>query len=115
MGNLQTCIRNDHNFNQYTFVLSNIFILLIVSIVSVVVPFVECFGFELMCCLRFMCVFIFLLKFEYLSGRLLGKKLLTRLNCRFSFFPTSVFGVGISFWFGLVLIIAYSYLIFQSK
>ena len=39
---------------------------------SVVVLVVLCFGVEFLCCLSLMCVFIFLVQFGLLSGRLLG-------------------------------------------
>ena len=37
---------------------------------------VVCLGFEFFCCLHLMCVFIFLVRFGYLSDHMLGKKLL---------------------------------------
>ena len=42
-----------------------------------------CFGVEFLCCLRLMCVFIFLVKFGQLSGLLLRKYVLTRPKISF--------------------------------
>ena len=75
------------------------------------------FGFCAVCAL---CAFLYFVRFGWLGGRLFGSGCSLRLqcvflvhvsDCQFSFFfPTSVFGVGISFLLRLFLIIAYLYL-----
>ena len=69
---------------------------------SVVVRFVLCFGVDFLCCLNLMYVFIVLVKFGLLSGRLLGRSLglISVPNCQFVVF----FRLG--FWNGNFFLIA---------
>ena len=87
------------------------FILLIVPGRCLCCGFILCFAVDFLCFLNLVCVFIVLIKFGWLGGRLLGsggggrgRGLLARLAvCSISawlsvwFLPTSVIGVGISF------------------
>ena len=58
-------------------------LLTLLKVKDVVVLIVLCLGVELLCCYHLMCVFIFLVKFGWLSGHLLGKWLPIRLTVCF--------------------------------